>query len=313
MNTASNEGPNEGPNERPNERPNEKRYQRSNERWSLTPFLREIKTATSVDVVFGGTTAGGESPVVIDSMIGTRSGALHNLHISTGFGLGGKALVLRRPVYVRDYFAARGITHHYDLAVGQEGLRAVFAVPVHAAGGTRGVVYGALRTPYVLGERVIDEAVSVVRRLEYESAVHAEVDRRIEALGDAALQTTRSAGARGTDQRLRDIYAELVFIRNQASEAPTRLLVEDLMHRVASSLHDPAAVPGGGTARPRLSRREIEVLAQVAIGYSNREIGQRLGLVASTVKSYLQSATRKLGVRNRMEAVAAARREGLVP
>lgn len=282
----------------------------THDEWSLTPFLHEIRTATSVDMAFGGMTAGADSPVVLDELIGNRSDGLRNLQLTTGFGLGGKALAMGKPVHVRDYFAARGITHHYDVAVRQEGLRAVFAVPVQAPGGSRGVVYGGLRRPAVLGDRVIDKAVAVVRRLEYESAVNAEVVRRIEELGDTA---PGSASARGADQRFRDIYAELVFIRNQASEAPTKELVEELMRRVAASLRDRPAAPGGGTARPALSPREIEVLAQVAIGCSNREAGERLGLVASTVKSYLQSATRKLGVRNRVEAVAAARREGMIP
>ncbi|MEZ5122810.1 MAG: response regulator transcription factor [Solirubrobacterales bacterium] len=52
-----------------------------------------------------------------------------------------------------------------------------------------------------------------------------------------------------------------------------------------------------------LTRREHEVLLRVARGESNAEIAAALFLAPTTVKSYLQSALRKLGARNRAEAV----------
>jgi DNA-binding NarL/FixJ family response regulator len=53
-----------------------------------------------------------------------------------------------------------------------------------------------------------------------------------------------------------------------------------------------------------LSHREKEVLAMVVLGYSNGQIGDRLFLAESTVKSHLTSAFTKLGVRSRSEAAA---------
>lgn len=55
-----------------------------------------------------------------------------------------------------------------------------------------------------------------------------------------------------------------------------------------------------------LSHREYEVLRLVALGNTNAEIARNLGLTSNTVKSYLQSAMEKLGVRNRVEAIARA-------
>ncbi|MBT2675680.1 response regulator transcription factor [Streptomyces sp. ISL-14] len=64
---------------------------------------------------------------------------------------------------------------------------------------------------------------------------------------------------------------------------------------------------------PPLSPRELYVLAQVALGCSNTEVGRRLSLLPKTVKSYLRNAMRKLGASTRFEAVVAARRQGLLP
>jgi LuxR family transcriptional regulator, regulator of acetate metabolism len=62
-----------------------------------------------------------------------------------------------------------------------------------------------------------------------------------------------------------------------------------------------------------LSARELDVLALVAVGHANGEVGARLGLTVETVKSYLKSAMAKLDSRTRGEAVHRARAGGLLP
>jgi DNA-binding NarL/FixJ family response regulator len=59
-----------------------------------------------------------------------------------------------------------------------------------------------------------------------------------------------------------------------------------------------------GTAKPSegLSKRETEVLAYVAQGYSNKEIADALGLSVETVRAYLKNTYTKLHVRSRTEA-----------
>ena len=57
-------------------------------------------------------------------------------------------------------------------------------------------------------------------------------------------------------------------------------------------------------AKPTFSHREKEVLALLVDGLTNREIGGRLFLAESTVKSHLMSAFAKLGVRSRKDAAA---------
>lgn len=56
--------------------------------------------------------------------------------------------------------------------------------------------------------------------------------------------------------------------------------------------------------RPSLSTRERQILAMVVAGLTNHEIGARMFLAESTVKSHLSSSYNKLGVRSRSEAVA---------
>jgi DNA-binding CsgD family transcriptional regulator len=55
--------------------------------------------------------------------------------------------------------------------------------------------------------------------------------------------------------------------------------------------------------RPSLSTRERQILAMLLRGLTNQEIGARMFLAESTVKSHLSSAYNKLGVRSRSEAV----------
>lgn len=61
-----------------------------------------------------------------------------------------------------------------------------------------------------------------------------------------------------------------------------------------------------------LSGREIEVLALVACGRSNRDIGTDLHLSALTVKSHLARIARKMGTGDRAEMVALALRAGVI-
>jgi DNA-binding NarL/FixJ family response regulator len=53
-----------------------------------------------------------------------------------------------------------------------------------------------------------------------------------------------------------------------------------------------------------LSRRESETLALLIYGLSNREIGDALHLGTETIKTHVRSLCRKLGVSNRVQAVA---------
>jgi len=63
---------------------------------------------------------------------------------------------------------------------------------------------------------------------------------------------------------------------------------------------------------PQLTKREREVLTEIATGATNREIGERLYLSPHTIKEHTSAIYRKLHVRNRASAVKHAQRVGLI-
>ena len=76
----------------------------------------------------------------------------------------------------------------------------------------------------------------------------------------------------------------------------------------------------GALATPRLSadvevpltQRESEVLRQLALGLTNKEIAQALDISYETVKEHVQHILRKVGVSDRTQAAVWAVRKGLV-
>jgi ATP/maltotriose-dependent transcriptional regulator MalT len=95
--------------------------------------------------------------------------------------------------------------------------------------------------------------------------------------------------------------------------------VESLAARARLTLGDRAA-PQAPTADEDeiddpfgLTARERDVLALVAGGATNREIGERLHMAEKTASVHVSRILAKLNVRSRTEAAAVAHRQGLVP
>jgi DNA-binding NarL/FixJ family response regulator len=61
-----------------------------------------------------------------------------------------------------------------------------------------------------------------------------------------------------------------------------------------------------------LTVREREALLLMAEGASTDEIGERMGVARNTVRNHVQRVLEKLGARSKLEAVAIARRDGLL-
>lgn len=59
-----------------------------------------------------------------------------------------------------------------------------------------------------------------------------------------------------------------------------------------------------------LTRRQFDVVRLAAAGMTNAEIARELGIGPESVKTHLSVAYKKLGVRNRIEAVNKARSSG---
>ncbi len=73
------------------------------------------------------------------------------------------------------------------------------------------------------------------------------------------------------------------------------------------------ASPTASGRREELTEREVEVLALLAEGLSNRQISGRLHISAATTKTHVSRVLGKLGCTSRTQAAIIARQERLVP
>lgn len=272
---------------------------------ALRAELRRVAAASGMSVVFGGQVHAGT--LQLSEFLGTRTSAMRGLLVRPDSGVGGVAVATGRLTSVSDYRVASTITHHYDAPVLTEGLRAVVGMPVVVGGESRAVLYIASRDAGPIGDRAAELARQAGRRLAVELAIRDEVDRRVR-LREAAVPAAPQPDAVVAEQ-LRGIHAEIRGIAQAIGDTDARLRLRDLSDRLArlmsgSDLLDDA---------PALAPRELDVLAQVALGCTNAETAVRLALRPETVKSYLRGAMTKLGARTRHEAVVRARRLGLLP
>ncbi|OHV57411.1 helix-turn-helix transcriptional regulator [Frankia sp. CcI156] len=283
------------------------RLLRPDDRAALRAELRTIIRQGGVPVAFAGEVGGNR--LRLTEFLGTRTTGLHNLEVCPGTGLGGRVILQGRPVGVTDYASARSITHDYDRPVLREGLASLLAVPVHAGGRCRAVLYGAVRQPAALGDRIRDEIVAAGRRLVHELTIRDEVDHRLAMAESLAAVRQLEPAHAATLEELRSVHSELRAIAGAMSDSA-------LQRRIYAAAQRLVAVGESGpgkNSKVRLSTRETDVLAQVALGCTNAEVANRLSLSRETVKAYLQSAMRKLDAGTRYEAVVRARKAMLIP
>lgn len=203
------------------------------------------------------------------------------------------------------------------------------------------------RTPYVPTARCEYAPVTYARTLLAAGTPDrlAEASERLAALE----ATARSCGARvalvevlALRARLRDLEGDLEAALGVLEESvllaadgnPVRVFADlgpEVCRRIASLLVELvrrgraaeaiapilAVLPLEGVRLPdtpeSLSRRELEVLALLDEGLSNKEIAGQLFVSAKTVEGYTLRIYQKLGVRTRREAVARARALHVLP
>jgi DNA-binding NarL/FixJ family response regulator len=116
---------------------------------------------------------------------------------------------------------------------------------------------------------------------------------------DEAIYAAVMAGASG--YIIKDIRSGGLIESVRKVAAGHTLMDPSLKRRVVDRMRDE------GNEDPRLatlSEREREVLALIADGLTNRQIGAQLSLAEKTVKNYVSSMLSKLGLQRRTQAVA---------
>lgn len=162
-----------------------------------------------------------------------------------------------------------------------------------------------------LPARTADEAVALAHRFEPQVALvdavvgdtwGVTICERLRALLPApTVLLSTSSGS---------VSADAAAAAGAAGVLPRTWPVADVATAIRMAAQG-LSVGGGATDSVRLSPREREVLEHLATGATNGEIASRLILSPHTVKDHVSAVYRKLGVRNRAQAVQRGRHLGL--
>jgi DNA-binding NarL/FixJ family response regulator len=129
---------------------------------------------------------------------------------------------------------------------------------------------------------------------------------------DKTLFEAIKAGAQGYLLKKIEVQELLTLLRGVSrGEAPiSKVTATKILGEYAKERERPASSKSLGEA---LTPREREVLEHLTRGMTNKEIGGALSISENTVKNHLRNILEKLHLSNRVQAVAYALREGLVP
>ncbi len=114
---------------------------------------------------------------------------------------------------------------------------------------------------------------------------------------DLVTQALR-AGAAG--YVLKNVKTEDLLETIRAAQSGRTVLDSQAAQQIIERLHR-QEMEAEDPAFKRLSPREAQVMALVARGLSNREIGRILSLSEGTIRNYVSSIMEKMGFRNRIE------------
>lgn len=145
-----------------------------------------------------------------------------------------------------------------------------------------------------------------------EEGVGSELDRLVATTGSVVIAVTLDS--------LRPDLEALALKRGAAAAIPLGISAEGLVGVIraamAGQLADHPVVRtresvGDSDDWAGLSERESQIMAQIVQGKSNQEIAEEFFLSINSVKTYIRSAYRKLGLSSRTQAVAWGIRHGL--
>lgn len=124
---------------------------------------------------------------------------------------------------------------------------------------------------------------------------------------------TRSGGRRWVSVSTLTVEDEegpyLVHLVRDSQKAHEVLEMAQELMRLSSSKREAGFDRGEG---PELTPRQVEVLGLLAAGRSVKEIGKELYLSQATVRNHVRSLLQALGAHSQLEALAKARKMGLL-
>ena len=130
---------------------------------------------------------------------------------------------------------------------------------------------------------------------------------------DADLRAALRAGAQG--YLLKDMEPEELVPALEAAVRGESVVAKELLGALARIVRNDTgagtAVAPPSTSFAELTRREMEILEQVAKGLSNKLIAKALNITDGTVKLHVKAILRKLGVDSRVKAAVLAVEHGL--
>lgn len=121
---------------------------------------------------------------------------------------------------------------------------------------------------------------------------------------DTDSEIVRAVEAGATGYLLKDVPREELFQAVRLCAKGEAVLSPPVAARLLGRMR--------GAAEETLSVRELEVLALVAKGFSNKEIARKLKISEATVKTHLLHTFEKLGVDDRTAAVTVALERGIL-
>ena len=206
-----------------------------------------------------------------------------------------------------------------DQQVVREGFAALLGtqddmtVVASAADGAEAVTLSAEHRPDVV---LMDVRMPVMDGIEATRRIAAATENgpRILILTtfdlDDYVYDALQAGASGF--LLKDVPAEALFEAVRVIAGGEALLAPAITRRLIAEFARLRPRQVRPEALSELTPRETEILGLVAEGLSNREIAERLVLSDETVKTHVSHVLRKLGLRDRAQAVVVAYETGLV-
>lgn len=187
-----------------------------------------------------------------------------------------------------------------EIVEGEQDLRLVGT----AADGAEAVAKVTALAPDVVLMDLRMPRLDGVAAIEQISSAHPDVHVLVLTTYDSDADIVRAVAAGASGYLLKDAPLEALVSAIRSAARGETVLASPVASRLVSQLR-------GGPAET-LTPREVEVLAAVARGRTNAEIGRELFITEATVKTHLLRIFAKLGVDDRTHAVTIALERGVL-